>query len=84
LRVHAPGEIKHTEEAPGRVSFEVEPWVKSPYYVLVNGLAQEPQLTINGQPTPCSGPNQFLSKEGWLILELKGKTPVELMLKPHE
>jgi hypothetical protein len=82
LRVHAPGEIKHAKEGAGRVSFEIESWVKTPYFVLVNGLAQEPQLAINGQRTPCSGRNQFRPKEGWLILELKGKARVEIVVKP--
>ena len=49
LRVHAPGEIKRAKEGAGRVSFEVETWVKAPCYVLVNGLAQKPQLAINGR-----------------------------------
>jgi hypothetical protein len=82
FRVHAPGEIKHAKEGTGRVSFEVDTWVKAPYFVLVNGLAHEPQLTVNGQRTDCSSPNQFLSKEGWLILELKGKARVEMVMKP--
>ena len=82
LRVHAPGQIKRAKEANGRVSFEVETWVKSPYFVLVNGLAQQPQLSINGQHTDCSGPNQFLPKEGWLVLELKGNARVELVMAP--
>ena len=82
MRVHAPGEIKRAKEGVGRVSFEVETWVKAPYYVLINGLAQEPQLAINGQRTGCDGHNQFLLKEGWLILELRGKAQVEVLLKP--
>jgi hypothetical protein len=80
LRVHAPGEIKRAKEAIGRVSFEVDLRVKSPCFVLVNGLAHEPQLVINGQRTSCSAPNQFLPKEGWLILELKGQARVEIVL----
>ena len=82
LRVHAPGGIKNAKEGTGRVSFEVETWVKAPYFVLVNGLAHEPQLTVNGQRTDCSSPNQFMSREGWLILELKGNARLELGLKP--
>ncbi len=82
LRVHAPGEIKHPEEGTGRISFEVESWVKSPYFVLINGLSQKPQLVINGQQAECSSPNQFLEQEGWLILQLKGRARVELTLRP--
>jgi hypothetical protein len=82
VRVHAPGAIKRAKEGTGRVSFEVEPWTKTPCFVLVNGLTQEPQLAINGQRADCSGRNQFLPKDGWLILELKGKARVEMVLKP--
>ena len=80
LRVHAPGAIKLAKESAGRVSFDVESWVKAPYYVLVNGLAKKPGVALNGQPMDLSGGNQFLEKEGWLILELKGKARVEIML----
>jgi hypothetical protein len=80
LRVHAPGEIKLAKESAGRVSFEVESWVKAPYNVLINGLAKKPRITLDGQPMDLSGGNQFLEKEGWLILELKGKARVEIML----
>jgi hypothetical protein len=82
LRVHAPGEIRRAKEGAGRVSFEVESWVKSPYFVLVNGLARPPRVAINGQPMDRSGGNQFLEKEGWLILELKGKARVDIILEP--
>jgi hypothetical protein len=82
VRVHAPGEISHAREQPGRVSFDIESWVEAPYYVLINGLAQQPRVAINGRPTDLSGGNQFLQKEGWLILELKGKARVDIVLKP--
>jgi hypothetical protein len=80
LRVHAPGEIKLAKESAGHVSFDVESWVKAHYYVLVNGLAKRPRVALDGQPLNLSGANQFLEKEGWLILELKGKARVEIML----
>jgi hypothetical protein len=82
LRVHVPGEIRRAKETTGQVSFEVETWAKTPCFVLVNGLAQEPQLAINGQRTDCSGPNRFLPKEGWLILQLTGNARVEMVLGP--
>ena len=56
--------------------------MKAPYFVLVNGLKQPPQLTIDGERIDCSGRNQFLPKEGWLILELKSNARVEIVLKP--
>ena len=82
LRVHAPGAIRQATEKPGQVSFEVSPWPKSPYFILVNGLTRQPRLAINGQPADYSGPNQFRQEEGWLILELKGDARVELVLPP--
>jgi hypothetical protein len=81
LRVHAPGAIKDAKESPGRVSFEVESWVKAPFYVFVNGLQRQPRLTINGAPADCSAPNQFMPKEGWLTLELKGKAQVDIIIQ---
>ena len=56
--------------------------MKAPYFVLVNGVAHQPKLAINGQRTDCSGLNQFLPKEGWLILELKGNARVEIRVAP--
>jgi hypothetical protein len=80
LRVHAPGAIQRAKEETGRVSFEVEPWATTPCFVLINGLTQEPQLIVNGHRTDCSGRNQFLPKDGWLILELKGNARVAMVL----
>jgi hypothetical protein len=82
LRVHAPGPIKRAKEGAGRVSFEVESWVKGPYFILINGFCEKPRLAINGQQADYSGPNQFLQKEGWLVLQLKGKARVDIVLKP--
>ena len=82
LRVHAPGAIRHATEKPGQVSFEVAPWLKSPCFILVNGLTRQPRLAINGKQADCSGPNQFLQQEGWLIMELNGRARVEILLQP--
>ena len=80
LRVHAPGTIRRPRESAGRVSFEVETWVKQPCFVLVNGLAREPRVAINRRPMDPAAGNQFQAKEGWLILQIKGKAQVEIML----
>ncbi len=80
LRVHAPGGISNASETPGQVRFQVETGLNHPYYVLINGLTQEPRLTINGRRTSCTAPHLFLEKEGRLILQLDGKTRVELAL----
>ncbi len=80
LRVHAPGAILATEEKPGRVAFQVVPWVKQPCFVLINGLRDVPQIKLNGEMKSCSAPNQFQPQKGRLILEVRGKTGVELLL----
>ena len=81
LRVHAPGQIKEATEAPGQVSFVVESWVKSPYFVFVNGLVRPPRLMVNGIPADGAAPHQFLPKEGWLILQLPGKGRARIVLQ---
>jgi hypothetical protein len=78
LRLHAPGEIRHPREKPGQVSFEIQTWLKRPYFVLVNGLARQPQIAINGSKVDVSGQHQFLEQDGRLILQLEGPAPVEL------
>jgi hypothetical protein len=55
-------------------------WVKTPYFVLVNGLTRQPQTTINGKPAGLSGANQYLPKEGWLILQLQDQASMEIVL----
>lgn len=80
VRVHAPGEIKNPAETKDSLKFTVAAWVKGPFYVLINGLNQKPQLKINGEKTDCSAPHEFLQKEGQLILKLNGGTHIELGL----
>lgn len=80
LRIHAPGGLVRLSDNKAGVSFEVYPWMKHPYYVLINGLTAKPALKLNGQPAACADPHQFQEKEGRLILKLDGKTKVELEL----
>jgi hypothetical protein len=78
--VHAPGEIKDPVETKDKVKFIVAPWVEGPYFVLINGLKQKPQLKIGRQKADCSAPHEFLEKEGRLILKLSGSTQIEVGL----
>jgi hypothetical protein len=78
--VHVPGRFVRAEEAAKRVSFEIQNWVGHPYYVLVTGLAQQPDLEINGKRVECSSPHQFLQTAGELILRLEGNARVKLLL----
>lgn len=78
VRVHAPGAIKTPREQPGRVGFQVETALNHPYFVLVNGLGSRPLLKINGKKTECAAPHEFTEKEGRLVLQLEGKSEVEV------
>lgn len=80
LRVHAPGAINSVKEKAGRVSFQIETWLDRPYQVLINGLTHKPLIRINGARADGRGHQQFLEKEGWLILELEGNARVELSM----
>jgi hypothetical protein len=78
LCLHAPGQILHPAESKGHVSFQIESWVKEPFYVLVSGLARQPRLRINGQPVNCAAPHQFTGSQGHLVLQLRSQDSVEL------
>jgi hypothetical protein len=78
LIVHAPGRIQLTSEANGRVTFQVESWVKDPYFVLINGLSRKPKLKINGNEGAIEAAQDFVESQGLLILKLHGLSAVEL------
>jgi hypothetical protein len=80
LRVHAPGEIQNAKEEKGRIDFDVQSWLPHPGYVFINGLAARPHVQVNLNEADLSGPTQVLGKEGWLILEVNGKTHVTILL----
>jgi hypothetical protein len=78
LVVHAPGRIQFTSDVEGRVSFQVESWVKDNYFVLINGLSRKPKLKINGNETAENRAADFVESQGLLILKLRGPSLVEL------
>jgi hypothetical protein len=78
LIVHAPGRIQLTSEAKGRVSFQVESWVKQDYFVLINGLSRRPELKINGNEVASKSGADFIESQGILVLKLHGLSAVEL------
>jgi hypothetical protein len=80
LLVHAPGEVINPKEIKGRVSFEINSWVKHSYLMLINGLSRTPSLKINGLSIPCSGPHQFVKETGSLILRVEARPSIELEL----
>ncbi len=80
LVVHAPGSIAATGERKGQVRFQVQSWLQRPYYVLINGLKRKPTVAINGRKVELASPQQFIEKQGRLILQLEGQPTVELQL----
>ncbi len=80
LIVHAPGSIQFTSDAKGRVTFQVESWVKETYFVLINGLSRRPKLKINGNEVASKAAEDFVESQGLLILKLHGLSSVELAL----
>jgi hypothetical protein len=80
LMVHAPGQIRNTAESRGRVSFQIQTWLKNPYFVLINGIAKRPRIKLNGRLTEPVAPHQFLSQRGQLVLQVEGPVLVELDL----
>jgi hypothetical protein len=80
LRVHAPGEIRDPSETKDGIRFSVNSWVEGPYYILINGLKQKPQLKIGGAKVDCTAPHAFFEREGLLILKLTGKMQIQLGL----
>ena len=78
--MHAPGSIQFTSDAKGRVAFQVESWVKDPYFVLINGLSRRPKLKINGSEVASKEAEDFVESQGLLILKLHGSSSVELTL----
>ena len=78
LLVSAPGELRDVKDSKGHISFQVRSWVQHPYFVLINGLADQPRININGRTTECTPPHQFRQKQGQLILQLEGPDSVAL------
>jgi hypothetical protein len=76
VMVHAPGRIEDAMESGGRVSFQVQSWVKEPYYVLVSSLKSKPRIRINEQQIEYDGEHQFI--EGRLILRVNNKASITL------
>jgi hypothetical protein len=77
--IHAPGRIQLASEARGRLTFQVDSWVKDSYFVLVNGLRQKPKVKINGQTIDGAATSlEYSDASGRLVLKLSGLSSVEL------
>lgn len=90
LLIHAPGRVDQVlvrtplRGNPRRieVSFRVTPWLSRRYYILINGLLNQPQVRVNGVPVTITAPHQYLPS-GSLILQLLGTSRVEILLEPQ-
>jgi len=74
LCVHAPGAIDSVREDAAGARFRVQGWPAGPYFVLINGLRDEPTVRVNGQETPLSPPHQYSAAEGFVVLQIEGAT----------
>lgn len=77
-RVHAPGELRGLEERTDGFRFSVTGWSPRPYYVLINGLRQTPQVRVNGRTVLLSSPHEFQPAAGRLVLQVSGTATVEV------
>jgi hypothetical protein len=78
LFVHAPGALDSFTEGTDGVSFRVNPWSRGPSQLLVSGVWQMPQVTINGHGVVLNDPHQFQAADGWLVLHLEGTSSIHL------
>ncbi len=81
LLIHAPGAISDVKEDANSAQFKISSWREKPYFVLINGLKSAPKIRINGQDVPLAAPHQFNAEKGRLILQLQGKSAIEIALK---
>lgn len=80
LLVHAPGGIEQVRQSAAGLSFSVNGWPQHPYHVLINGLRSVPRVLINDQAVPLNAPHQFIESHGRLILQVEGRTRIEVKL----
>lgn len=79
--VHAPGSITVLADQKNLCKFRIKGWINRPYYVLVNGLNQQPQVKINSQSVTIASPHQYLQQNGNLILQVQGEAEVEIITR---
>lgn len=79
--IHAPGAITVVTDRKGLCKFRVKGWINRPYYLLINGLAKQPQVRLNGQPVTLTSPHQYLQEGANLILQAQGEAEVEITFR---
>ena len=76
--VHVPGELTDVSEKPNGVSFTARPWPNSPSWLLLNGVAREPVVRINGREVQLNRPHRYRESERRLELRLAGTSSIEI------
>ncbi len=79
--IHVPGTITVLADQKNLYRFRAKSWIDRPYYVLINGLTKQPQVSVNGQPLSITGPHQYLQEGGNLILQLQGEAEVQINIR---
>lgn len=78
LGVHAPGALRDFVERADGLTFTVTGWSPQPYFVLITGLRQTPQVRLNGRTVLLNAPHEFQAAAGRLILQASGTARIEL------
>lgn len=80
--VHVPGAIRIADEERGGIKFAVESWSPEPFQVLVAGVEKAPEVRINGVMVAKDSPSvEYVAERGWVIIQLRGHSTVELIEK---
>lgn len=69
--VHAPCSVSEAAELDGKVSFRIAGWQSGPYYLLLVGFKQEPQVTIDGVELSGGSGHEWHADTGRLILKME-------------
>jgi len=78
LGVHAPGELRDLEERADGLAFTVAGWSPRPYFVLITGLRQTPQVRLNERTVLLNAPHEYQAAAGRLILQVSGTARIEV------
>lgn len=82
LTIHAPGRISVGSADNKSCEFTITPWLRRPYYILVNGLSVQPKVIVNGKDIKTGDLNaeppvaSFTGKN--LIIKLNGSQRIKI------
>jgi hypothetical protein len=76
--VHVPGELTDVSEKTNGVSFTARPWPDGPSWLLLNGVAHQPVVRINGREVQFDHPHRYRESERRLEIRLAGTSSIEI------